>query len=320
MKQLIKNYRKNQSKELYKEIVFNYFKNYKLCKYCNDVIYYYDSLIRLSKSGKLYLDKKSYLTNKIIDNKKYNLCVCEDCLTKKFPKYQEKNKSKVFNMVNEITAYAFDIPDEIWKKWRSKNYRRTLENYINNFGEIEGKKKWEEYERKQAYSNSFKYKKEKYGWTKKEYNEFNKSRAVTLDNLVKKHGEKEGLEVWNNYIERQRYTCSKEYFIEEYGEKEGLEKWNNWIEKRIFLNGYSEVSQEFFKELDKKLNNYTTYYQEKNQEWFIRDSESIYFLDFFIKELNIAVEFNGDLYDLSKKTQKSFSFCDEFDKNNSNLV
>jgi hypothetical protein len=293
---IIKEFRKNPSKELYKNILDKYIKNYKVCRICGEPIYYYDSIARCSRNNTVYLDNKSYLTNKVIDGISYNLSVCEDCLSKKYPEYVNKNKSRVFNMVNPITAYAFNIPDSIWKKWKDKNYSRTLENYINKFGKEEGLKRWNQYCKKQSESNSFEYKNKKHGWNKEKFNEFNKSRAVTLNNLVNKHGNENGLEIWNNYLERQRYTTSKKYFIEEYGKIEGLEKWNNWQEKIIFLNGCSKISQEFFKELDKKLNNYTTYYQEKNHEWCVRNKEKCCFLDYYIKELNITIEFNGDLW------------------------
>ena len=50
-----------------------------------------------------------------------------------------------------------------------------------------------------AKKNTFEYKKEKFGWSPEDFKEFNKSRAVTKENLIKKHGEEKGLEIFNNY-------------------------------------------------------------------------------------------------------------------------
>jgi hypothetical protein len=53
----------------------------------------------------------------------------------------------------------------------------TLENMIKKYGDIEGEIKWQEYKDKQAYSNSFEYKRDKYGWGYDEWITYNKSRG-----------------------------------------------------------------------------------------------------------------------------------------------
>jgi hypothetical protein len=138
----------------------------------------------------------------------------------------------------------------------AKNTAVTLENLIKKYGEEEGKLRWDEYRRKQAASNSYEYKKEKHGWDKERYDEFNKSRSVTLENLIKKHGEDKGAEKWDAYVERQRYTCSKEYFVNEYGNKAGKKKYENFCQQRIFIQGsmiISKVEQECYHRLNEHI-------------------------------------------------------------------
>lgn len=106
----------------------------------------------------------------------------------------------------------------------SKKTAVTLNNLISKYGEVEGAGRWNAYREKQAYSNSFEYKSEKYNWDELEFQKFNKSRAVTLENMVKKHGEELGLKKWNNYCDQQKYTKSKEYLISKYGEELGNQK------------------------------------------------------------------------------------------------
>ena len=94
------------------------------------------------------------------------------------------------------------------------------------FGEEEGLKKWNHYCELQSKSNKFEYKKEKYGWTEEDFNNFNKTRAITLENQIAKYGEEEGTKRFNDYCEKQVYAGNKlEYFIEKLGEIEGRKKY-----------------------------------------------------------------------------------------------
>ena len=252
---------------------------------------------------------------KVVLGKKYELCVCQECLLKKFPHI--KNLSRIFNTNNEVTCYAFNIPKCEAKK-SNKKYSWTKEKAIEKYGEEKGLAIWNMYIEKQAKTNTYEYKKEKYGWTKEEFDEYNKSRAVTLNNLIKRHGDELGRKIWENYIYKQSETKSLnwmiekygeekakeinsqksltlENFIRKYGEEEGTMRWEEYSIKRY--NPYSQISQKLFKMLDEYISKkYTTYYATKNHEWFVRGKDQIYYLDYFIKELNICIEFNGNAW------------------------
>lgn len=103
----------------------------------------------------------------------------------------------------------------------------TKDNLVKKYGAAEGQRRWEEYRKRQAKSNSYEYKKHKHGWSKKQYDDFNKSRSVTLENLIEKHGEAEGAYRWQHYCERQAYTNTLNYFVEKYGAKDGIEKYQH---------------------------------------------------------------------------------------------
>ena len=199
---------------------------------------------------------------KVLFGESYMLNVCQACLLKKYPNV--KNLSRIFNTNNEVTCYAFNIPLDIAKK-SNKKYGWTKEKAIDKYGLEKGTEKWEKYIKKQAETNTYEYKKEKYGWTKKEFDEYNKSRAVTLDNLIKRHGREKGIKLWNDYIDRQSETKSIKWMIEKYGEEktreinsqksltlenfirkygedEGPIRWEAYSIKRY--NPYSQISQE----------------------------------------------------------------------------
>jgi hypothetical protein len=227
--------------------------------------------------------------------------------------------------------YAFDIPIKIGQQYLTEVCVQSEENMIKRYGEEEGKKNWQIYLKKQADSNKFEYKKEKYGWTEEQYNEYNQNRAVTIENLVKKHGEIEGIKVWNDYIESQRYTKSKEYVVNRYGEEYWIELCKSKkhdIEGFIKRNGEAEAeekytkhwsnisnpalvsrhSQKYFKDLDSELMRfYRTQYFDKNGKEYGKNLQTRWiWIDYFIYDLNVAVEFNGDLYHANPNKFKAY--------------
>ena len=310
-KLFIEKFNKNKNKDEYREILNEYFPKNSKCRNCNDVIYYYDSTFSISK-GILITKNKSYNMIKTLDND-YHLSICEDCLSKKYPEYQNKNKSRVFNQMNYITEYAFDINHNVALIWMKEKYAITKDNLIRKWGEEIGEDKWNEYCEKQRYSNTFEYKNKKHGWSKDKFNDYNKSRSVTLDNLILRHGEESGLKIWNEYCEKQRYSTSIEYFIGKYGNEIGKNKFDNFCKKRIINTPYSMVSKKLFDELCKKIDKkYTIYYGEN--EWFSYDNlnKKYYLIDFYIRELNFGIEFNGDYWHANPKkyspTDRPLSF------------
>lgn len=300
-KEFIEWFNKNKTKEEYRKIFNKYFDDKNKCRICNDIVYYYDSTFKISKKTKeIELHNKSCETKKNLDIGEYYLSVCEDCLTKKFPEYQNKNKSRVFNQMNYLTIYAFNINHNDAFKWTKEKYAITKDNLIKKWGKELGKIKWKEYCDKQSISNTFEYKKEKYGWSREKFDEYNKSRSITLENLIKRHGEESGLVMWKEYCDRQKYTTSIEYFISKHGEEKGIEIYENFCKKRMFEFGYSKISQDLFKKIDKNL-------KDKNTQYYLKGGEKIfysnnekgtfeYYLDFYISDFNIGIEFNGDIW------------------------
>lgn len=144
----------------------------------------------------------------------------------------------------KIYPHAKLVDDDI-----AKSTAVTLENLIAKYGGEEGTTRWESYRNKQAMSNSFEYKRDKHGWTKEEFYKFNKSRAVTLDNMVAKYGEKEGTERYYDYCERQAYTTTEEYFVKTYGLDDGARRFANFTRARVkgaTNNSISQVEQELY--------------------------------------------------------------------------
>lgn len=172
----------------------------------------------------------------------YNITDKQQQFIKDFVLYYNSHKDEfgskwsfiVPNIVNFINFQIDENYAERLKKIQNlkQNTGITEKRCILKYGEVEGSRRWAQYCNKQALSNGFEYKKEKHGWSKRQYDAYNKKRSSTLENFISRYGETEGLLKWQDYCDRQSYTKSKEYFINKYGEKEGNERWLEIIKMR----------------------------------------------------------------------------------------
>lgn len=269
-------------------------------------------------------------------DRRYEIGLCEDCCKKHFEKKWKgdigKEPSRRFYLVNSMSKAAYGVPDDEYKilKQKSKEaHAVTLENLVRKYGEEEGKKKWDNYCKKQSETNTFEYKKEKYGWTKEQFDEYNASRAVTKKNLIRRWGKEEGLKKWNKYVDRQVETKSKDYVIEKYGvdywnelcrkkslnletfirkwgEEEGKKRWENYYNSTNGGVTYSRISKQCFEDIIKYMdlkystefgifeNGINIFYFDKEVERICGDK--LYRLDCYFNDFNIDIEFNGDVF------------------------
>jgi hypothetical protein len=163
--------------------------------------------------------------------------------------------------------------------------------------------------------------------TEDEWKQYNANRAVTLDNLIKRHGFDIGQQMWKSYCERQAYAgCKLDYFKEKYGNEEGEKKYNDLIKrKRLTYDNfirkygendgalkwiayiqkisktYSAVSQELFRIIDEKYNiaRINSHYASKDGTETtlhvpVNGEMKLISLDFTL--FNKAIEFYGDFY------------------------
>jgi hypothetical protein len=125
----------------------------------------------------------------------------------------------------------------------------TKENLITKYGEVEGQRLWESYRHKQAYSNSFEYKKEKHNWTEQDFKSYNASRAITPETMIKKYGLQEGIKKYENYCDKQKLTKSKDYVVANYG----IEKWEAINRKKAEPHDVKKVAEKFNISLDEAV-------------------------------------------------------------------
>lgn len=296
---LCSNFNKNKSYDMFVSLVNmnpNY-NNRNVCRCCGKELYYKNVTFKGAyQDYPTFLGGTTPYSQKIIESVVYHLSVCEECMREKFPEWDNLNTSRVFNRPNKYTQYAFNIPDDVLCEKTKELCVRTLESFCKKYGNDEGINRWNAYREKQRETNTFEYKNKRYGMTQEDFDLYNKSRSITLDNLVKKYGEEVGYGKWNEYLRKQRYSVTKEYFIERYGEEHGLEKWKRFEKNRLEIGSYSKISQELFSELCKNeiFSGHDVYFAENNFEYEIMTSDgNLYYLDFYDKTLGVCVEFNG---------------------------
>ena len=103
-----------------------------------------------------------------------------------------KNRYKQFNSLKSPKA-------RIRRLLKCNPYAFTKYTCFLKNGKEKGLEKWNNYCNFQAEKNTKSYKMKHKGMTSEEIDEYNKSRAVTKENLIKKHGEDEGLKIWKRY-------------------------------------------------------------------------------------------------------------------------
>lgn len=264
---------------------------------------------------KYYESKRNLFSPVFFDGFLYYREVCIDCLDEKFP----NNKYNV--TITPGSLFSLGITDEQTIHKMKEARKVTERNLIRKYGEEEGKRRFNEYREKQAYSNSQEYK----NMTDEEFKAYNLSRAVTLEKCIERHGQEKGISIFEGYKEKQAYSNTLEYniekygldegtkrynkiiestkntlpnFIKRYGEEEGLKKYDDYMQNsnRSF---YSNIASELFSKIDKELNiDCIIYYAPKTKEYgkYNFEIEKYNFYDFVIPELKFCIEFNGDCF------------------------
>ena len=191
--------------------------------------------------------------------------------------------------------------------------------FVTQYGEHLGEIKFKELQTSQALTNSKEYK----GMTDEEFKQYNNSRAITLENMIKKYGEKEGTRVFREYREKQRYKKSKQRYIDEFGEEQGLKIFKEINKKKIqnlenfqrkygeeigtkkfndFVQNhnkfYSKIASNLFSQIESLVNSdkVSFLYLPKNSELLLEKIGGFYKYDFCIPELKFIIEFNGDVF------------------------
>jgi hypothetical protein len=131
---------------------------------------------------------------------------------------------------------------------------------------------------------------------------------TTLNTFIDRYGKEDGENRYNLFINRLKYTQSKDFFIEKYGEEIGVNKYNEFILTKLshIKDSYSKISQKLFWGIYEKLNDgdrEKCYFYELNSEYtFYVWTNDMTIINVDFKLNNKVIEFDGDYWH-SKKEQ-----------------
>jgi len=181
---------------------------------------------------------------------------------------------------DDIDLNAFS--DNIMFIRQNRFNRQSKSYFIAQYGVNLGEIKFRNLQKIQSYTNSKEYK----GMADDEFADYNKSRAVTLDNMIIK-----------------------------YGEEIGTKKFNDFVQKHNKF--YSKIASDFFTKLDEGIKDFklTTKYEPKTCEFWLVNNNKLYYYDFLIEELNYIIEFNGDSFHANPKLFKEDDHPNPYVKN-----
>jgi hypothetical protein len=287
----------------------------------NDVISEYSCKIRYGENWEI---KRNILKDKVRMDK--------DNFIKKYgeeegiKRWEERNNKTISYGLNPaIKKYGEEEGTKRWlntlerkiltmrenKKIRPYRNGRTLPEYQKKYGVKVGYQKWMERNQKQKHRFSLNYFLEKYGEIKgiEEWKNYCQSMSkTTLNTFIDRYGKEDGENRYNLFINRLKYTQSKDFFIEKYGEEIGVNKYNEFILTKLshIKDSYSKISQKLFWGIYEKLNDgdrEKCYFYELNSEYtFYVWTNDMTIINVDFKLNNKVIEFDGDYWH-SKKEQ-----------------
>lgn len=225
-----------------------------------------------------------------------------------------------------IRRYGEEEGNRRYNNFREKS-KHTKDKYIKELGYEEGLKRWEEYidSKRKTSRRSIDYWLLKTNYDYPLAKDLQKQYQIRdINYFINKYGETKGVEKYNNRCSKVSRSLTKEGFVENYGSIKGLMMYNEKskktsysgsfiglcekfgeieaieiIKKRVsYKGGYSNVSVECFNKIIKEfpsLNSMDVFYGEN--EWFVRcKGDKFYMIDFYVRDLNVIIEFYGDYW------------------------
>jgi hypothetical protein len=223
----------------------------------------------------------------------------------KSPFYKENHKDiDSYKKYQRRDIEFFNGSEKKFNDFKNKlKYSHTLNYYIDKYGEEKGKNIYEKINEKKDSSSLLYFIKKNKGNEEKALIEFNNKNDKCIQNLsnyIKRHGEEDGIILYNEYKERKKKMNSLDNYIKKYGNIEGKKRRKEWLEKITKNNWYSNESAQLFDEVEKEMNIKGL---RGNNEYFLYDKNKniIYYYDFTLLEYKIIIEYNGKIWHPNKE-------------------
>lgn len=272
------------------------------CIECENELGHMNPELRLFKKngsikGQMFFSNKPHPKYKVFRQR------CFDCLFVKTGSFDAVSPNTI--------GPSFDYVMNIDTKEDRKKRATTELSLIQKYGEVEGLARWSEYKRVQAETNTYEYKRMKYGWTKEEFDAYNSSRASTESNYILRHGVEEGKKKWEEYRQLQKHAgCSKEWFIEKHGPSKGVKVYDEvcksksiTLDKFISKYGDGEGESRFRSWMDSIC-------KQKSASDFANDfiRDMVAQLGYRLEEMYCSESPKGEMWLYSKRNKKSYCY------------
>lgn len=186
---------------------------------------------------------------------------------------------------------------ELWNEWLSIQGRNES-YFIKKYGDILGRQKWSDIIESRKYYASLEGMISRYGQEEgtERYNRWYEATRKGKDYYIKKYGEVEGMEIFNDInfrrVESWKKSSTLESFKERYGDEKGTQKWIDW---KTFYGNYSKNSFNLFSRLVEEFPEFKNASFGENEA--LIDTQDIEFSQDFLKPdflwNNKVIEFNG---------------------------
>lgn len=291
---------KNNLDWIYKEIVIDKGK----CKECGE-FFAVDSIIQKDNQQFAFMRSiKGCDCGRINNSKKQNLCLYGNLNNYTSP-FEGRFTEKWFK-----EKYGNE-----WEEEHKKKHQKTagtLENFIRRHGDHKGKEKYKEFCKK-CDNKSLKYFIQRFG-EERGRNEYEKS-----CNIQQKTSPR-GIFYWieKGYSEIEAKKLKKDfnsrgsninYLKKKYGNEEGEKRYYESMKRRIQSNNiFSKTSKQCFEKIINILciDKNSCYFAEN--EYFISSKNYFFSVDFYNKDLNLWIEFNGDFWHANPEIYKKDDF------------
>ena len=219
-------------------------------------------------------------------------------------RYGEESGKRVWEQKTKRTTttkdkYIKKNGTQAWEDLCTSRASIDEESFIRRYGEVEGKKRRQEYLEKWTKSV-----KAKGGW----------DNGLSMESFIKRHGEEKGCAMWNARRENQRRRFSKDWFRKEYGDEWEIE-WNKYCSHMADLSAlgmdkgncyaYSKKSQKMFREILKRISPHEAmrarFYEQGGEVKFVINGDwgHYFYIDFLLDDK--AIEFDGKYWHKKKR-------------------
>ena len=249
---------------------------------------------------------------------------CLECNTELLTLKHTHFKWKCSGKIKNLAEYRAKYPGAPTTDQSVRSLMANSESsFILRYGEIEGRQRWDLYRQKLHHKGTLDGFLSR-GKTEQDWREFNSSRAVTLENLIKKYGQDEGQNKFEHYRKlQQKVGKTLEWYISSYGETEGtvrylevnktkgitlpnmIKKYGE-IEGKIRYDAWHEATQSRYvsklqttiiKAIIELLPSSYMFHEGVFGKEFCIYQERPYMYDFVVTDpIKICIEINGDFY------------------------